>query len=144
MIRTRMLPATMAAIVAPGAAGVGLATTGPASAATDERRGNRRGHRGAVAAAIAVAERETGGRAVEIGVENGVALYALMTVSKDAITEVLVDPATGRVVRADAEGMFARMLDGEARDALAGLLAAPTTPTVPAGNPPARPTTRAG
>ena len=59
--------------------------------------------------AIRVAEQETGARArkVEIERERGVDVYEIKTVAKDKSIKVLVDPASGKVLRMSGAGIFA-------------------------------------
>jgi uncharacterized membrane protein YkoI len=59
--------------------------------------------------------------------DNGAYVYEIKTVSKDKITEVLVDPASGKVVRTDDKGLIARVFDSEDEDELARLTASSTT-----------------
>jgi uncharacterized membrane protein YkoI len=56
-----------------------------------------------LAQAVRVAERQTGGRArkAEMERERGIDVYEIKTVSKDGSAKVLVDPASGSVLRVD-------------------------------------------
>lgn len=70
--------------------------------------------------AIRVAEQETGGRARKAEMENedGVAAYEIKTVAKDKSAKVLVDQASGKVVRVDQPGFFdaiANLFDSDDR-----------------------------
>lgn len=127
MIRSKMLPAAMAAVFALGTGGAAFASSG------DHEDGREiaavLAAKTTVAEAIAAAEQHSGGRAMKIDIEkdNGAYLYEIKTVSKDKITEVLVDPASGKVVRTDDEGLIARIFDSEDQDELAKLAASPTT-----------------
>ncbi len=122
-----ILPATMAAMIAVGA-------TGAVHASTGESESHREiatvlGAKTSLVQAIDAAERHSGGRAMKIDVEkkNGAFLYEVKTVSKDRITEILVDPASGTVVGTDDEGLIARIFDREDQDELARLGGSPTT-----------------
>ena len=86
--------------------------------------------------AIGMAEQETGGRArkAEIERERGIAAYEIKTLGKDKSAKVLVDPASGKVVRVERSGFFdaiANLFDGDDRRkdqaALAQLEASPIT-----------------
>ncbi len=122
-----ILPAAMAAMIAVGA-------TGAVHASTGESESNREiatvlGAKTSLVQAIDAAERHSGGRAMKIDVEekNGAFLYEVKTASKDRITEIRVDPASGTVVGTDDEGPIARIFDREDQDELARLAASPTT-----------------
>ena len=127
MIRSKILPAAMAAVFALGA-------TGSALASSEEHEGGREvaaalAAKTSVAEAIAAAEQHSGGRAMKIDMDkdNGAYVYEIKTVSKDKITEVLVDPTSGKVMRTDDEGLIARIFDSEDEDELARLAATSTT-----------------
>ena len=86
--------------------------------------------------AIRVAEQESGGRArkAEMERERGVDAYEIKTVAKDKSVKVLVDPASGKVVRVEGPGFFdaiANLFDSDDRRedqaALAQLEASPMT-----------------
>jgi|SRR5512132_2028660 uncharacterized membrane protein YkoI len=121
MLRSKFIPATMAAVIALGA--------GADSAATGEHE-----NAGEIAAAlaakvspaqaIATAEQQTGGRAVKIDVEgkNDTHFYEIKTISGEKLAAVLVDSATGKIVSTEA-----RIFDEEDRMELAGLDSSPTT-----------------
>lgn len=125
MFRSKTLPAAMAAMIALGAAGTAFASPGENSREIAAVLGAKT----SITQAIAIAERQSGGRAMKIGVEkkNGAFLYEVKTVSKDRITEVVIDPASGKVVGTEGEGLIARMFNGEDQDELAKLDASPTT-----------------
>lgn len=65
--------------------------------------------------AIAIAERQTGGRAVklEVGREKSTYLYEVKTAAGGTITEVLIEPGTGQIVRSEVEDALGRLLDWE-------------------------------
>lgn len=86
--------------------------------------------------AIRVAEQETGGRArkAEMERERGVDAYEIKTVGKDKSVKVLVEPASGKVMRVEGPGFFdaiTNLFDGDDRRedqaALAQLEASPMT-----------------
>jgi uncharacterized membrane protein YkoI len=94
------------------------------------------GPRTSLAHAIGVAEKQTGGRATNAGMQRkrGNYLYAIKTLSKDKSAKVLVEPASGSVVRVDEPGFIARVTSVFDRDdewqeqaLLAGLVASPMT-----------------
>jgi uncharacterized membrane protein YkoI len=94
------------------------------------------GPRTSLAHAIGVAEKQTGGRATNAGMQRkrGNYLYAIKTLSKDKSAKVLVEPASGSVVRVDEPGFIARVTSVFDRDdewqeqaLLAGLEASPMT-----------------
>ena len=59
-----------------------------------------------LAQAVRVAEQQTGGRArkAEMEHERGTDVYEINTISKDRSAKVLVDPASGKVLRVDTPG----------------------------------------
>ena len=59
-----------------------------------------------LAHAVRIAEQQTGGRArkAEIERERGIDVYEIQTVSKERSAKVLVDPASGKVLRVDTPG----------------------------------------
>jgi len=71
-----------------------------------------------LAQAVRMAEKQTGGRArkAEMERDRGVDVYEIKTVSKDRSTKVLVDPASGNVLRVDTPGFvssIANVFDGD-------------------------------
>jgi uncharacterized membrane protein YkoI len=129
-----MIPVTIPVALAAVLALVGTATfaqTTPQPKGTAVQQSSS-----SLAQAIRVAEQETGGRArkAEMERERGVAAYEVKTVAKDKSAKVLVDPASGKVMRVAGRGFFdtiANIFDGEdAREdqaALAQLEASPMT-----------------
>jgi uncharacterized membrane protein YkoI len=108
MYRFKILPATLATVVALGTAGMAIASTG-------EKENSQEitavlGAKTSIAQAIASAEQQTGGRAMKIDMEHekGVYLYEVKTVSKDKVADVLIDPASGQVVRTNDEGLISK------------------------------------
>jgi len=67
---------------------------------------------------VRVAEKQTGGRArkAETERERGVYVYEIKTVSKDGSATVLVDPASGNVLRVDTPGFIASIANVFDRD----------------------------
>ncbi len=80
--------------------------------------------------AIASAEQQTGGRAFSIGLEerDGTHAYKIKVITTDDnVSEVSVDPASGKVLRTEAEGLISRVFDREDRAEAAKLKDAQTT-----------------
>lgn len=127
MFRSKILPATMAAVIALGASGAAFA------ASSENENGQEiaavLGAKTSVAQAIAAAEQQTGGlaRKIDVEKEKGAYRYEVKTVSKDKVAEVFVDPASGQVVRTDDEGLIAKVFDREDRDEFAKLAGSSTT-----------------
>jgi uncharacterized membrane protein YkoI len=100
MIRSKILPAAMAAVFALGA-------TGSALASSEEHEGGRE-----IAAAlaaktsIATAEQHTGGKAIEARVDDDddTMLFKVKVAKDNAVHKVMVDGATGKVVRVKSTG----------------------------------------
>lgn len=117
------LPAVMATAIALGASGAALATE------HDNKISTILGAKTSVVQAIAAAEQRTGGRAFEIDLEKekNAYLYEIRTVSKDKLTEVTVDPESGKVVKTDDEGLIAKLFDWEDRGAFDSLAASSTS-----------------
>lgn len=111
---------------------VALATAGAAYAnETDE---NSREIAAALAAkttlaeAVTAAERQGGGRGFKIDLKDhdGTYAYKVKVIASDGkVSEVSVDPATGKILRSETEGFFSRLF-GESPKA-AKLNSAPTT-----------------
>ena len=127
MSRSKLIPATMAAIIA-------LATAGAALAATGEQENTAEmsailGAKTSLAEAIATAEKQTGGRAMRVDLEHkkGAYLYFVKTVSKDKVTEVFIDPASGKVTRTEDEGLIAKVFDTEDRSEFKNLAGSSVT-----------------
>jgi len=82
------------------------------------RPGGVSGPQTSLAQAVRVAEQQTGGRATKAEMERdrGVYMYEIETVSKEKTAEVVVDPASGNVVRVDAPGFFSSIGDVFDRD----------------------------
>jgi uncharacterized membrane protein YkoI len=71
-----------------------------------------------LAQAVRVAEKQTGGRArkAEMEREKGVDVYEIKTVSKDGSAKVLVDPASGNVLRVVTPGFASSIANVFDRD----------------------------
>lgn len=83
-----------------------------------------------LAQAVAVAEQGAEGRGLEIGLEdrNGTYAYKVTVVTKDDnVSDVFVDPATGKILRTEAEGLVSRIFDREDRVEAAKLKEATAT-----------------
>src|SRR6266704_1571198 len=90
-----------------------LATTiavPPASGQT-ARPGGISGPQTSLAQAVRVAEQQTGGRARKAEMERnrGTYVYEIKTISKDKSAKVLVDPASGNVVRIASPGLISSL-----------------------------------
>lgn len=127
MFQLKILPATVAAMLALGVAGSAYADGG--------EHENRHEIAAALAAktsiaqAIAAAEKQAGGNAMKVGMEkeHGAYVYKVRTVSKKKVTDLFIDPATGAVVRREDEGLIAKIFDDEDQDEFARLAKSPTT-----------------
>lgn len=77
--------------------------------------------------AVRLAEAETNGKAFEAGMEDkdGNAVYEIRTVAGDVVRELSIDPATGKVLESDEEGMFSKLMRDD--EELAGFAAATTS-----------------
>lgn len=101
-------------IIAGGVAPVLEATTFVAQAPAQQVGGSALPAQTSLAQAIGVAEQRTGGRArkADWERERGIGVYEIKTVSKEGSAEVLVDAASGNVVRV-ATPWFANVFDRE-------------------------------
>lgn len=104
MFHSKILPATMAAVITLGA------TTGIAYAGNRERSGETENAqelaavlnaKTSLAQAIAAAEQETGGKAIDTGLENqdGNMTFEVEVAEGNTVKKVLVDLQTGKVVK---------------------------------------------
>lgn len=127
MFRTKLVPATMAAVIALGTAGAAFASSGEKENANEISAVLNA--KTSISQAVAAAEKQTGGRAMKVDVEHekGIYLYEIKTVSKDKVSEVFVDPASGKITRTDDEGMIAKVFDSEDQAEFAMLAASPVT-----------------
>jgi Peptidase propeptide and YPEB domain len=106
MLRSKLIPAVMAAVIAVGTSGVAFA----AMNGKGEDAGEIQAALSAkvtAGQAIAAAEKNTGGRALEVGLEdeNGGVLYEVKTITQDKVV-AFIDPATGQVIRTKEEGLI--------------------------------------
>jgi len=71
-----------------------------------------------LAQAVRVAEKQTGGRArkAEMERERGIDVYEIKTVSKDGSAKVLVDPASGNILRVVTPGFVSSIANVFDRD----------------------------
>lgn len=99
MLRTKMLPAAMAAAIAVGAGGAAFAATHDREDAKDIAAVLNA--KTSLAEAIATAEQQVGGKAIDAGLEReGGPMRFEVEVAKDkTVQRVLVDPQTGKVVK---------------------------------------------
>jgi uncharacterized membrane protein YkoI len=127
MLRSKLIPAVMAAVIAVGTSGVAFAATNGKGEDASEIQAALSAEVTA-GQAIAAAEKNTGGRALEVGLEdeNGGVLYEVKTITQDKVVEAFIDPATGQVIRTKEEGLVARMFDQEDKAELARLAQSPT------------------
>jgi uncharacterized membrane protein YkoI len=126
MRHPKIIPAALAALIALGGTSVAFAATG------EHENGQEiaavLGAKTSLSQAIATAE-QNGGRAMKIGVEEkkGAYLYEVKVLSKNKVTEMFIDSATGQVVKTRNEGLIEKLFDREDRDELAKLTTSPTT-----------------
>lgn len=127
MLHKKLLTASMATALALGAAGIAHASSGEDHALKEAAR--VLGAKTSVSQAIATAENQTGGRAGRIEMEkrDGVYLYEIKLSRKGKVTEVLVDPASGKVLESRNEGFFARLFDWDDHAEFERLATSPTT-----------------
>ena len=113
MLRNRLLPATVAAVLV-------LSTAGAAYAAWDKSDRAKEitavlTAKTSLADAIKASEKHTGGRAAKVEVErhHGAYVYEVKTVSKEKVTRSYVDPASGKITRTKGGGLLSELF-GEA------------------------------
>jgi len=104
---------------------VGVATLADATASIAQAPPQQPGQPGgglqaptSLAQAVRVAEKQTGGRArkAEWEHEKGVDVYEVKTLSRDGSAKVLVDPASGNVLRVDTPGFVSSIANVFDRD----------------------------
>jgi uncharacterized membrane protein YkoI len=125
MFGKKLIPATLAACIALGITGVAFADSEDnenakeISAVLDAKT--------SITQAITAAEKHTGGRAVKADMEDDQDFqqYEIRIVSKDKVSEVLINTASGEVTRVDDQGMIARILDDEDQVDFAKLTGSP-------------------
>ena len=126
MRHPKIIPAALAALIALGGTSVAFAANG------EHENGQEiaavLGAKTSLSQAIATAE-QNGGRAMKIGAEEkkGAYLYEVKVLSKNKVTEMFIDSATGQVVKIRNEGLIEKLFDREDRDELAKLTTSPTT-----------------
>lgn len=127
MNRFRIRPAAVAVAIALGTTGCAFAEAGEHGEA--RRIAEALGAKTSITQAIAAAERQTGGRAVKVDFESedGAFTYEVKTLSNGRMTEVLVDPASGQVLRSRGEGPIASFFARRDRDEIAKLTATSTS-----------------
>ena len=106
MLRTKIVPIAMAAVIAVGS------TVGLAYAANNEHGANEGAQELAalvnakttLAQAIAAAEQQTGGKAIDAGLENenGAMAFAIEVAKDNTVQKVHVDLQSGKVLKAAA------------------------------------------
>jgi uncharacterized membrane protein YkoI len=113
MLRSKFIPAAMVAVFAVTGAGAAFADGGSHRERGRDRAKNAQAEITAVlnaktslVQAIAAAEKQTGGKAVETGVahRNGVAAYLIETADGTTVKKVLVDLDSGQVSEAPQGG----------------------------------------
>lgn len=100
------------------AAMLGFGSVGTALAASDEHENGKEieavlGAKTTLGQAVTVAEQRTTGRALSANAEKEKSgyVYEVKTLAKDKIAIVIVDPATGTIVRSGKEGLIDRIFD---------------------------------
>lgn len=101
MFRSKLVPAAMAAVLAAGVAGTAFAGD------RGEEMGDRQeittilNAKTSLAQAIAIAEQQTGGKAMESSLEQqaGTAAYEVRIAKADGVQKVLVAPDSGKVLK---------------------------------------------
>lgn len=107
MLRSRVIPAAMAAAIALGAAS-GIAHARDSGGSGENDRAQERAAvlnaKTSIVQAIAAAEQETGGKAIDAGLENqnGNMSYEVEVAKGDKVEKVLVDLQTGKVLKVAA------------------------------------------
>ncbi|MBL27885.1 MAG: hypothetical protein CMM50_10105 [Rhodospirillaceae bacterium] len=121
-----VLPSLVAVLVSVGYVGAAAADTGQDDA---KEAALVLSAKTSIAQAVETAARQTGGQPLKASLEkdNDAFTYEIAVVAKDKVVEVMIDPASGRVLQTENEGLIERLLDGESDNELAGLLKLPTT-----------------
>lgn len=106
MLRSKLLPAAMAAALALGStAGIAFAANNNHGRSGEPEEAQEAAAvinaKTSLAQAIASAEQQTGGKAIETGLENqdGVMLFEIEIAKGNTVQTVLVDSRTGKVVK---------------------------------------------
>jgi len=102
---SRIVSAVLVAVITVGGIGVALADNGAGELNEHHEIQAVLSAKTSLSQAIAAAERYTGGKAVETGLEHrdGRLAYQVKTAKGDTVTTVLVDPDSGKVLQAAAE-----------------------------------------
>jgi uncharacterized membrane protein YkoI len=127
MFAKKLIPATLAAVIALGTAGVAFADS-------EDNENSKEitavlNAKTSISQAIAAAEKQTGGRAMKADVDDDedVHLYKIRIVEKDKVSEVLVDPASGEVTQLGDRGLIAKIFDNDDQAEFENLAASPVT-----------------
>jgi uncharacterized membrane protein YkoI len=107
MLRSKSIPALLAAVLLfSTAAGIAQARDHEHGGQNAEERAAILSAKTSLAQAIATAEQETGGKAIDAGIENedGNTAFEVKIVKGDAVQKVLIDPQTGKVMKVAAAG----------------------------------------
>jgi uncharacterized membrane protein YkoI len=125
----KLIPATLAAVIALGTAGVTFADSEDNENAKEISAVLNA--KTSISQAIAAAEKQTGGRAMKADVDEDedIYFYKIRIVAKDTVSEVLVDPASGEVTQVGDRGSIASIFDNDDQAELANLAASPVTLT---------------
>tara|TARA_R110000787_G_scaffold257770_1_gene362961 strand:- start:1560 stop:2117 length:558 start_codon:yes stop_codon:yes gene_type:complete len=127
MFRTKLIAATLGAALALGT--TSMAYAGSNRGEEMQEAATILGAKASVLQAVVLAEKHTGGRALKIGLEreDGAYRYEVKVVTKDKVSEVTIDPASGTVTRVEDDGRIARLLDREDKAAFGELVKSPVT-----------------
>lgn len=101
MLRTKILPAALAATLLFGATGAALAGDKHDDLSDRQEANAVLEAKTSLAAAIALAEQETGGKAMEAALEeeNGRLVYEIDIAKPDSLERVLISPESGKVLK---------------------------------------------
>lgn len=130
MMRFRSGLPVMAAIIALGAAGLAFAHEHDGE--NSQRMAAALAAETTLTQAVTSPEQQSGDCVFRIKFENhdGTYEYAVNVITKDdKLSEISLDPTTGKTLRIETEGLISRVFDGEDREAVAELTGAQTTLT---------------
>jgi uncharacterized membrane protein YkoI len=104
MLRTKIVPIAMVAVLAAGSvAGIASAANNKAGGENEsaQERAALINAKTSIAQAIAAAEQQTGGKAIDAGLENenGAMAIAVEVAKDNTVQKVLVDLQTGKVLK---------------------------------------------
>ncbi|MEQ8345933.1 MAG: PepSY domain-containing protein [Sneathiellaceae bacterium] len=104
MIRSKILPAAMAAALVVGASGAAFAGDSKHEMSDAQEAATILAAKTSLSQAIAVAEQQTGGKAIEAAPEQhgGMLAYEIHTAKDGVIQTVLVAPESGKVIKVAA------------------------------------------